>query len=156
MMVGEREPVAMEIPAEEGAAAARGPPRRIRRRLAEGARGGMAVRRLGEVAERRHGGVGRARAEARPGGEGVAPVRVRVWCGGRQSKRLSVGRACLPCAKIQGTRQIGPLPCATIHGTRQITYLPCVPGTAHGKIGFFKSLQIQIQNWLYKILSNEH
>jgi len=114
--------------------------------------------------------VGGACAAARPGGEGVAPVRVRVWCGWRQSKRLSVGRACLLCAKIQGTRQIcplpcatihgtrqiGPLPCATIHGTRQITYLPCVLGTAHDKIGFLKSLQIQIQNWLYKILSNEH
>ena len=153
-------------------------------RAAEGARSGTAARRLGEVAERRHGGVGGACAAARPGGEGVAPVRVRVWCGGRQSKRLSVGRACLLCAKIQGTRQIGPLPCATIHGTRQIgplpcatihgtrqigplpcatihgtrqiTYLPCVLGTAHDKIGFLKSLQIQIQNWLYKILSNEH
>jgi len=44
-------------------------------RVAEGARGGMAVRRLGEVAERRHGRVGGARAAARP-------VRVRVWCGG--------------------------------------------------------------------------
>jgi len=118
--------------------------------------GGGRAQRLGEVAERQHGGVGGASAVARPGGEGVAPVRVRVWCGGRQSKRLSVGRACLPCAEIQGTRQIGPLPCATIHGTWQITYLPCVPGTAHGKIGFLKSLQIQIQNWLYKILSNEH
>ena len=114
---------------------------------------GAAAGRGGGAAARRVGG---ARAAARPGGEGVAPVRVHVWCGWRQSKRLSVGRACLPCAEIQGTRQIGPLPCATIHGTRQITYMLCVPGTAHGKIGFLKSLQIQIQNWLYKILSNEH
>jgi hypothetical protein len=39
-----REPVAMEIPAEEGpmASAARAPPRRIRMRLMEGARGGGA------------------------------------------------------------------------------------------------------------------
>ncbi|XP_062185297.1 uncharacterized protein LOC133888918 [Phragmites australis] len=37
-MVGAREPVAMEIPAEEGSAA-RTPPRRIRRRLLEGGRG---------------------------------------------------------------------------------------------------------------------
>jgi len=74
-------------------------------RAAEGARSGMVARRLGEVAERQHGGVGGARAAARPGGEGVAPVRVRVWCGGRQSKRLSVGRVCLPCVLGPGTRQ---------------------------------------------------
>jgi len=51
MMVGEREPVAMEIPAEEGAAAAaaRPPPRRIRRRLAEGARGGGAPASVEEI-----------------------------------------------------------------------------------------------------------
>jgi len=52
MMVGEREPVAMEIPAEEGAAAARAPPRRIRRRLAEGARGGGAPASVEEIEAR--------------------------------------------------------------------------------------------------------
>ncbi|RLM65812.1 uncharacterized protein C2845_PM16G08190 [Panicum miliaceum] len=52
MMVGEREPVAMEIPAEEGAAAARGPPRRIRRRLVEGARGGGAPASVEEIEAR--------------------------------------------------------------------------------------------------------
>jgi hypothetical protein len=51
-MVGEREPVAMEIPAEEGAAAARGPPRRIRRRLVEGARGGGAPASVEEIEAR--------------------------------------------------------------------------------------------------------
>ncbi|OEL18748.1 hypothetical protein BAE44_0020234 [Dichanthelium oligosanthes] len=53
MMVGAREPVAMEIPAEEGAAAAgRGPPRRIRRRLMEGARGGGAPASVEEIEAR--------------------------------------------------------------------------------------------------------
>ena len=52
MMMGEREPVAMEIPAEEGAAAARGPPRRIRRRLVEGARGGGAPASVEEIEAR--------------------------------------------------------------------------------------------------------
>ncbi|RLM73182.1 uncharacterized protein C2845_PM15G08960 [Panicum miliaceum] len=51
MMVGEREPVAMEIPAEEGAAA-RGPPRRIRKRLVEGARGGGAPASVEEIEAR--------------------------------------------------------------------------------------------------------
>ncbi|CAN6270120.1 unnamed protein product [Urochloa humidicola] len=53
-MMGAREPVAMEIPAEEGAAAvaARAPPRRIRRRLEEGARGGGAPASVEEIEAR--------------------------------------------------------------------------------------------------------
>lgn len=50
-MMGAREPVAMEIPAEEGAAA-RSPPRRIRRRLVEGARGGGAPASVEEIEAR--------------------------------------------------------------------------------------------------------
>ena len=53
MMMGAREPVAMEIPAEEGlAAAARAPPRRIRRRLVEGARGAGAPASVEEIEAR--------------------------------------------------------------------------------------------------------
>jgi hypothetical protein len=52
-MMGAREPVAMEIPAEEGlAAAARAPPRRIRRRLVEGARGAGAPASVEEIEAR--------------------------------------------------------------------------------------------------------
>jgi hypothetical protein len=49
-----REPVAMEIPAEEGpmASAARAPPRRIRMRLMEGARGGGAPASVEEIEAR--------------------------------------------------------------------------------------------------------
>lgn len=49
-MMGAREPVAMEIPAEEGAA--RAPPRRIRRRLVEGARCGGAPATVEEIEAR--------------------------------------------------------------------------------------------------------
>ncbi|KAF8772404.1 hypothetical protein HU200_005808 [Digitaria exilis] len=49
-MMGAREPVAMEIPAEEGAA--RAPPRRIRRRLEEGARCGGAPATVEEIEAR--------------------------------------------------------------------------------------------------------
>ncbi|XP_066342910.1 uncharacterized protein [Miscanthus floridulus] len=52
MMMGAREPVAMEIPAEEGPAAARAPPRRIRRRLVEGARGAGALASVEEIEAR--------------------------------------------------------------------------------------------------------
>jgi len=52
MMMGAREPVAMEIPAEEGPAAARAPPRRIRRRLVEGARGAGAPASVEEIEAR--------------------------------------------------------------------------------------------------------
>ncbi|CAL5016887.1 unnamed protein product [Urochloa decumbens] len=51
-MMGAREPVAMEIPVEEGAAAGRSPPRRIRRRLVEGARGGGAPASVEEIEAR--------------------------------------------------------------------------------------------------------
>jgi len=52
-MMGAREPVAMEIPVEEGPAAAlRVPPRRIRRRLMEGARGGGAPASVEEIEAR--------------------------------------------------------------------------------------------------------
>lgn len=51
-MTGAREPVAMEIPAEEGPAAARAPPRRIRRRLVEGARAGGAPASVEEIEAR--------------------------------------------------------------------------------------------------------
>lgn len=78
--MGAREPVAMEIPAEEGpAAAARAPPRRIRRRLVEGARGGGAPSSVEEIEARLR--EAELRRQVRVPFVLLFPsfVRVRVW-----------------------------------------------------------------------------